>query len=44
MNTEAKRRENTERKAIGVNSMVIEKIILTVVWTNKKDEIKRESV
>ena len=39
--TEAERRENTEREASGVNSMVTEKRSLTVVWKNVRKMISR---
>ena len=41
-NTEAERREIREREATGVNSMVTEKGIITVVWMNVRKMTSRE--
>ena len=41
-NNGAERRENTERQATGVNSMVTEKISLAVVWKNVRKIRSRE--
>ena len=41
-NNESERRDNTEREATGVNSMVTEKRSLTVVWKNVRKMRSRE--
>ena len=41
-NNEAERRENAEREATGVNSMVTEKRSLAVVWKNVRKMRSRE--
>ena len=41
-NNEAERRENTERDATGVNSMVTGKRSFTVVWNNVRKMRSRE--
>ena len=41
-NNEAERRENTEREATGVNSLVTDKRRLAVVWYNARNMRSRE--